>query len=468
MSRLARAGRFLISASVLFLLLSSRLVIAGITLDSQFRQLTAEASANVTGSTPPDSLEQITAPDFSVFVDDAFANVIADNGLANGSAMSSAEQESLIQHISAEALGIGQVDLSRTGGGVNEGGAFGSAVSDYVYQFTLDSPTNYEVLGDVSVFGVDTEGFVELRRADTTEVFRIFAASTATVDDDDFIAGSGQLSAGSYTLSAQVDVAHGIVGIPGGGLTTAGGEFGFGFALDLVWPGEVINSHFTIGNDLTGEIFRWEKTGLGPVQLVDVGPAGEETVVQLETASPVGIVQNVDTFSGPFAIEFDYQFLDTSGGLDVVLGGQTVLSLPAPATLATQLQRATVVVNNPALLGLIGTPLQLVFDGPTAGLQLQLDNLFVRLAGDLNGDGTVDGNDLSAWSNAYGSSSAGDADGDGDSDGADFLLWQQQASGNPGPLAASQSVPEPSVIVLMVLGLAVSWVQKRRFQPCFA
>ncbi len=296
-------------------------------------------------------------------------------------------------------------------------------------------PTNYEVLGEVTVFGVDTEGFVELRRADNTEVFRIFATSTASVDAEDSIVDSGQLLAGSYTLSAQVDVDHGILGLPGSGPSTAGGEFGFGFALDVVWPGEVINSHFTIANDLTGEIFRWSKSGSGPVQLIELGPDGEETVVQLETASPVGIVQNIDTFSSPFAIELDYQFLDTSGGLDVVLGGQTVLSLPAPATLETQMQRITVVVSDPALFGQVDVPLELVFDGPTAGLQLQLDNLAMRLAGDLNGDGSVDGNDLNLWSSAFGpSSTAGDADGDGDSDGADFLLWQRQATGSSGPL----------------------------------
>ncbi len=122
MSRLARIYRLLVTAAMLFSLLSSRLAIADISLDSQFRQLTAEASANVQGSTPPDSFEQVNSPNFSGFVDDAFVSVIADNGLANSHAMASAEQESLIQHISAEALGIGQVDLSRTGGGANEGG----------------------------------------------------------------------------------------------------------------------------------------------------------------------------------------------------------------------------------------------------------------------------------------------------------------------------------------------------------
>lgn len=46
------------------------------------------------------------------------------------------------------------------------------------------------------------------------------------------------------------------------------------------------------------------------------------------------------------------------------------------------------------------------------------------LAGDFNGDGTVDGADLSQWAADYSANGNSDADADGDSDGADYLAWQ--------------------------------------------
>lgn len=76
-------------------------------------------------------------------------------------------------------------------------------------------------------------------------------------------------------------------------------------------------------------------------------------------------------------------------------------------------------------------------------------------AGDFDGDGTVNADDLSEWQASFGTSGA-DADGDGDTDGTDFLVWQNQAFGSPqGNVAA---VPEPSsmAIVAMLAGFYFS------------
>jgi hypothetical protein len=80
------------------------------------------------------------------------------------------------------------------------------------------------------------------------------------------------------------------------------------------------------------------------------------------------------------------------------------------------------------------------------------------LEADFNEDGSVDGNDLAVWQDAYNTTTAGDADGDGDSDGRDFLMWQRQYGGSPSLSAVSSAaaVPEPSMIGLVSLaGLAL-------------
>jgi hypothetical protein len=76
------------------------------------------------------------------------------------------------------------------------------------------------------------------------------------------------------------------------------------------------------------------------------------------------------------------------------------------------------------------------------------------VAGDFDGDGGVDGDDLVIWKTGFGMATGanvmdGDSDADGDVDGGDFLIWQRQlgASG-----AAINGVPEPSTIFSSVLG----------------
>ncbi|RIK75645.1 MAG: hypothetical protein DCC67_14980 [Planctomycetota bacterium] len=81
------------------------------------------------------------------------------------------------------------------------------------------------------------------------------------------------------------------------------------------------------------------------------------------------------------------------------------------------------------------------------------------IAGDLDDDGDVDGDDLAVWQNALGTTSLGDADADGDTDGNDFLVWQNQFSGAPAPAAA---VPEPAGLALATAALVAGWFRRRR------
>jgi hypothetical protein len=77
-----------------------------------------------------------------------------------------------------------------------------------------------------------------------------------------------------------------------------------------------------------------------------------------------------------------------------------------------------------------------------------------QLAGDFNGDGDVDADDLADWQAGYGVDTKGDADGDGDTDGRDFLIWQRNFTG-PQPVA-NISVPEPTSLLVVIFGIIMS------------
>lgn len=79
----------------------------------------------------------------------------------------------------------------------------------------------------------------------------------------------------------------------------------------------------------------------------------------------------------------------------------------------------------------------------------------VTYEADFNGDGKVDGADLTEWQQAYSVDAGGDANGDGVTDGRDFLVWQRQFGNGIPTLAAAVTVPEPvSATLLIVMGLA--------------
>jgi hypothetical protein len=72
------------------------------------------------------------------------------------------------------------------------------------------------------------------------------------------------------------------------------------------------------------------------------------------------------------------------------------------------------------------------------------------LAGDYNGDGSVDADDLSVWRGQFGKTGqAMTADGnrDGIVDAADYVLWRK-STGASGAGFGANAVPEPSAIVL--------------------
>jgi len=84
---------------------------------------------------------------------------------------------------------------------------------------------------------------------------------------------------------------------------------------------------------------------------------------------------------------------------------------------------------------------------------------------DFDGDGVVDGIDFLEWQRNVGTGtlhSEGDAEHDGDVDRSDLEVWEAQY-GEPAPLAAITSVPEPSTGLLIALAcLSIGSIGRRQ------
>lgn len=122
----------------------------------------------------------------------------------------------------------------------------------------------------------------------------------------------------------------------------------------------------------SGAIAGWNVLGPGTATLQAL--ADGTRAVQLTAGSPVSISQFIDTPTEAFDLLFDYEFLTTSGAIEVLLDGQLLGEISAPDSLAGAFASAMLAVNNPALLGKSGLELIFRFDGIT-GSQVLLDNV---------------------------------------------------------------------------------------------
>ena len=88
-------------------------------------------------------------------------------------------------------------------------------------------------------------------------------------------------------------------------------------------------------------------------------------------------------------------------------------------------------------------------------------------SGDYNQDGTVNAADYTVWRNMLGQSGtnhAADGDGDDQIGLGDYNVWKANfgATTLPGGGAASAEVPEPSAVVMVLVGVLAAWQPKRR------
>ncbi|MEM9916023.1 MAG: hypothetical protein AAF911_13795 [Planctomycetota bacterium] len=87
------------------------------------------------------------------------------------------------------------------------------------------------------------------------------------------------------------------------------------------------------------------------------------------------------------------------------------------------------------------------------------------LAGDYNGNGSVDAADYTIWADSFGSTIALAADGNGDGivDAADYTVWADNFGTVSGTLATT-SIPEPSTLVGLV-SIMFGLLQRRSTRP---
>jgi len=162
----------------------------------------------------------------------------------------------------------------------------------------------------------------------------------------------------------------------------------------------------------------------------------QELVAQMVTASPVGLSQIVETPAAGFEFVFDYQFLTTTGVLDVLLDGVSLGTIGAPATLASGFATASLAVDN-ALLNQTDVVLEFVLDGPSGSTLLLNDIEFPELQ---NGDFQRGG----------------------------ILGWTTTANGSVESVAVA-AVPEPSGLVLAFVALAgLAWCRQTAVEPARA
>ncbi len=111
----------------------------------------------------------------------------------------------------------------------------------------------------------------------------------------------------------------------------------------------------------------------------------------------------------------------------------------------------------------------LAASNPNSMLRIAADKLasLTAIPGDFNGDGYVDGSDLSQWQDDYHRNPDSDADGDGDSDGADFLIWQRNFNPMLGlSVASATAIPEPtSALLLFGIGPLFYCISARLSRP---
>ena len=193
----------------------------------------------------------------------------------------------------------------------------------------------------------------------------------------------------------------------------------------------------------TGNVGFWLKTDDAGVSVqigIDDPVSGGATAIEKGTAQAVIADNQWHLYQWNFEDASDWVAFGNAGSdgdIDATSGTVTIDSIFLSGAGSVVLYMDTV-SHNP--------------DGPLTG------------PGDFNGDGTVDGDDLTAWSAGLGMATGatpgdGDSDRDGDVDGADFLAWQRHlgATTIAATTAAATSVPEPAGMALvMVASLALA------------
>ena len=129
-------------------------------------------------------------------------------------------------------------------------------------------------------------------------------------------------------------------------------------------------------NGSLGELADWSISGSGTVGTSVRSPETGSHWAILTTASPIMMYQAITTPDSSFDLSFDYQFLTTTGTLDVLLDSVVLGTIRAPVAIPDEPSTFNLIVNDPSLFSLENAVLTFRFDGPTDS-QILLSNVFL-------------------------------------------------------------------------------------------
>jgi hypothetical protein len=241
-----------------------------------------------------------------------------------------------------------------------------------------------------------------------------------------------------------------------GGVTLSLTAVGSGALLDWNSNGVGVNSDQDSGGDNvqrridaslpSPEALRFSFDRDVAIQSIELGALetnGAETL-------RLSFVSGVNPFAGLAGYDGEYQVDANSLSFTTASGAATPLTIPfgglGQDPLVVREGTVLAVAANPAVAGGI------LFNAILVEL--------LPVAGDYNGDGTVDAQDYSTWRARYGSSDpAADGNLNGIVDAADYIVWRKSLAAHaPGAAAAHALplVPEPSSALLLLIA-AIPW-----------
>lgn len=236
----------------------------------------------------------------------------------------------------------------------------------------------------------------------------ITLGTESSIGPDVVFTGNGQILAGSGTLTLE-DGARVGVPIQVGDTTSA-----------------TINGNLAIGDSVgAAEVTILDLTGRGDLE-IDIAGRNFDEYDRLTTSFAANLVGDLEvTLLNGF----------------VPRAGDSFQILQSLGSLTGQFRETGTML--PALPGNMSWEIE--YDTSNSIVFLNVVSPFTA---DFDGDGDVDGDDLTdptlGWQARYGN----------DLDGADFLAWQQQLGSGVGSLSAAQTVPEPASAALALLTLA--------------
>jgi hypothetical protein len=152
-----------------------------------------------------------------------------------------------------------------------------------------------------------------------------------------------------------------------------------GFEAVAVWSegtiNHVDNGHF---EDRTSGLAGWATTSSGSGSVSATTSSSGDTRAQLVTGSPVSIEQMVNTPAAPLEIHFDFQFVDGTGQLTVLLN-ESELAVLDGDDFGPMEHMQSHILRPDGRTGLLDVPLTFRYDSENAGQALLLDDISLRV-----------------------------------------------------------------------------------------